>query len=226
MKKLSKFLLLSVLLIFLVAGSAMALPTLSLSDGTTTVIIGDETSDDTYSGFGVVSWQGTLGTFFLNVTTGITKPVIGDTAFPRLDLCSVDVSGGAGNLTIMFSEVGFNTSLTSIDSLISEIGGMTDSSVEFNTYIGDSLFDTSTLLSGLGTYGGAFAGTDTSGIGSPLGDYSLTIEAIISHRAWNVSSFNAEISPVSPVHEPATMLLLGAGLIGLAGLGRKKFRKS
>ena len=29
-----------------------------------------------------------------------------------------------------------------------------------------------------------------------------------------------------PIPEPATMLLLGSGLIGLAGLGRKKFRKS
>lgn len=38
-------------------------------------------------------------------------------------------------------------------------------------------------------------------------------------------SHDAESNHNNPVPEPATMLLLGSGLIGLAGFGRKKFKK-
>lgn len=68
-------------------------------------------------------------------------------------------------------------------------------------------------------------------INSPLQAYFLEYSGGTTDFGF-YSSNNAsgdvvdlEIGEGSPVPEPTTMLLFGAGLVGLAGFGRKKFKK-
>jgi len=188
-------------------GTASANPVLKFSNGSDTFLVPDNSSSDLNSESGVIVYVGDLFAHdngwspWSSVTTiGVSG---GTPNLMELSSNLLSRAGGANFLEISYSDT-FN-SPNPLQEAITKVGGYTDGTVEFN----------STILS-LGPYSGSFSDTSvTTGlnIGAP---YLLTLEADITQ--WfdqSISTFGQTVS----VAEPSTLILLGSGLAGLAGLG-------
>jgi len=178
------------------------------------------TDADFFSGAGAVTYSGGFGSFIVNVTTGVSKPIL--TAPGTIfDLNSINVSGGTGSLTIGLTDTDFLRG--SAGSLNFGIGGTTDGAVSASAYMdsANTEFGTGTLLGSMSTTEtGAFS--YTSGVTTVGSDpYSLTIYATVTHQnAGDASSFDAAVVP-----EPSMLALMSLGLVGLGFAGRRKLTK-
>ena len=216
------------ILAFALAGEARAVLTLNLSTDGSSVTISDNGAGDLNPLLGAVTFSGPLGVFVVNVTTGVSYPLLGSPTTPEMSLSSLNLtSTSGGTLTVSLSQVNFATS--GQVTFLANLGGaaVTDgpaASISYDTFLGSNnqLFSTSTPLTGIDVTGGAFSGSDTATVNTTA-NYSLTQVATFNlPGASDLISVTAALQ----VPEPATLLLLGLALAGLGFYSRLRSRAS
>jgi hypothetical protein len=186
---------------------------LSLSDGTTTSTVSSTS--------GIAWFFGGIGAFAANVTTGVSKPLVGSAFQPVLDLNSIDVTAGSGGtLTIELTDTDFigNGGLA---QFLNTVGGtFSAGSGTFSTFLdcGNTPFGQSTLLTSQTVSGNPATGTASTYATTCNGQYSLTQVAVLTLPGNAIYSGDSDLI----VTEPTTTILFGVGLIGLGLALRRK----
>ena len=194
--------------------------------------LGSSNTLDSFPGVGIVNFMGPLGVFNINVTTTISKPVIGGPMEAILELNSVNVSGGAGMLRIMATDTDYLLATQpDMHTLTSMIGGVTDGTVTLEQILdlADNQFaigppSPNPVTLGLQGPFGPDAFTNTASVDFLLGSdrFSLTEVVTIVHTGgFDITSFDVE-SSVALVPVPAAVILGILGL-GVAGLKLRKY---
>jgi hypothetical protein len=191
------------------AGSAYAVGTLTLFDGTNTITIVDQSGGDTNPLPGVVSWSGAIGVWNINIDSGFTKPAIGSATHPQMDLNFSAHSTTGGMLALIFSDSGFTASGTGRDAL----GGTQDNG-SVTDYI--QVNETNVLTLGPLT-GSPFSGTATGGMTLTTEDL-LKLIVVINHTGAGLTTGDKDLTVPDG---GSAVALLGIALVGVEALRRR-----
>ena len=165
----------------------------------------DNGAGDLNSDPGVILYSGKIGNWIVNTTTGLTY---GSTTPNLLDLNSVNATSSAGGtLVIALLQTGYIGN----NAFILSAGGTTQGEVTIEAMADGTIFAPV-------TYVGPSFSANRFGYVPNSDSFDAEILVKIVHVGAATTSFDVNLSRVP---EPTTMLLLGFGLLGLAGLRKR-----
>ncbi|HET8671533.1 MAG TPA: PEP-CTERM sorting domain-containing protein [Candidatus Saccharimonadales bacterium] len=196
------------------------------NDGSWDVLVQDNIGTDLDSSSGSVVSLAPSGVITFLQNTGLSKPILGTTFGPEMDLHTLLNSTGATDIRIQLTDTGFSGDPNGHAQLVS-IGGSLSSgagsyiianiyrdldNTPFGTHPVDDFICSTDQLTPTANFGfagscGEFMTLDNA--------YSITIETILHLTGRSIVSYDAYFGLGSEIPEPASVMLLGFGVIGL-----------